>query len=236
MLSHVQLLLVSSLPHPHMDGHMRVTQIHCMLLPAAAAPAPVNTCIASQFRRAAAMEERLGYTQRMLARHQKTTIIPEAGIGNQNRSNNAYFNRKPAGPESDDVAAQNGSNGKANGLVLVGSSARVDCVATKQPASGLGNGGWAVQGLVQLAGAEPRLLTMRLSLWCRGMHRVVLTHACITADGPSGPVTGSLTRMLVLHCRCGTHASRCVASRCHECHGSCCEAGLRFTAAACALV
>ena len=66
------------------------------------------------------MEERLGYTQRMLARHQKTTIIPEAGIGNQNRSNNAYFNRQPAGPESDDVAARNGSNRhNGNGAVAL---------------------------------------------------------------------------------------------------------------------
>ena len=71
-------------------------------------------------KHAAAMEERLGYTQRMLARHQKTTIIPEAGIGNQNRSNNAYFNRKPAGPESDDVAARNGSNRhNGNGAVAL---------------------------------------------------------------------------------------------------------------------
>lgn len=71
-------------------------------------------------KHAAAMEERLGYTQRMLARHQKTTIIPEAGIGNQNRSNNAYFNRKPAGPESDDVAARNGRNGSnGNGAVAL---------------------------------------------------------------------------------------------------------------------
>ncbi len=66
------------------------------------------------------MEERLGYTQRMLARHQKTTIIPEAGIGNQNRSNNAYFNRQPAGPESNDVAARNGSNRhNGNGAVAL---------------------------------------------------------------------------------------------------------------------
>jgi hypothetical protein len=71
---------------------------------------------------AAAMEERLGYTQRMLARHQKTTIIPEPGIGNQNRSNNAYFNRKPAGPESDDVAAQNGSNSDGAVVLPVGVS------------------------------------------------------------------------------------------------------------------
>jgi hypothetical protein len=66
------------------------------------------------------MEERLGYTQRMLARHQKTTIIPEAGIGNQNRSNNAYLNRRPAGPESDDVAARNGSNGASTIVLPVG--------------------------------------------------------------------------------------------------------------------
>lgn len=57
------------------------------------------------------MEERLGYTQRMLARHQKTTIIPEAGIGNQNRSNNAYLNRSPAGPEMDDVSARSNGSG-----------------------------------------------------------------------------------------------------------------------------
>jgi hypothetical protein len=60
----------------------------------------------------AAMEERLSYTQRMLARHQKTTVIHEAGTGTQNRSNNAYLNRNPAGPESDDTHTQkNDSNG-----------------------------------------------------------------------------------------------------------------------------
>lgn len=68
---------------------------------------------------AAAMEERLGYTQRMLARHQKTTIIPEAGTGNQNRSNNAYLNRSPAGPESSDVAAENRNGSHVGGPVAL---------------------------------------------------------------------------------------------------------------------
>jgi hypothetical protein len=82
----------------------------------------------------AAMEERLGYTQRMLARHQKTTIIPEAGIGNQNRSNNAYFNRRPAGPESDDVAARNGSNRhNGNGAVALPLRATRKPVRRKPP-------------------------------------------------------------------------------------------------------
>lgn len=94
--------------------------LHCVALPLLVTTTHTPTLISKHHEPAAAMEERLGYTQRMLARHQKTTIIPEAGIGNQNRSNNAYFNRRPAGPESDDVAARNGSNGhNGNGAVAL---------------------------------------------------------------------------------------------------------------------
>lgn len=46
---------------------------------------------------AAAMEERLEYTDRMLERHQKLPIIPEPGLGMANPETNAYLNRRPAG-------------------------------------------------------------------------------------------------------------------------------------------
>lgn len=46
---------------------------------------------------AAAMEERLEYTHRMLERHQRLPIIPEPGTGRANAETNAYLNRRPAG-------------------------------------------------------------------------------------------------------------------------------------------
>lgn len=46
---------------------------------------------------AAAMEERLEYTDRMLERHQRLPIIPEPGLGHANAETNAYLNRRPAG-------------------------------------------------------------------------------------------------------------------------------------------
>lgn len=46
---------------------------------------------------AAAMEERLEYTDRMLERHQRLPIIPEPGTGRANAETNAYLNRRPAG-------------------------------------------------------------------------------------------------------------------------------------------
>lgn len=46
---------------------------------------------------AAAMEERLQYTDRMLERHQQLPIIPEPGLGSRNPETNAYLNRRPAG-------------------------------------------------------------------------------------------------------------------------------------------
>ncbi len=48
---------------------------------------------------AAAMEERLEYTHRMLERHQRLPIIPEPGTGRANAETNAYLNRRPAGVE-----------------------------------------------------------------------------------------------------------------------------------------
>lgn len=60
----------------------------------------------------AAMEERLSYTQRMLARHQKEPIIPEAGTGSQNRNDNAYFNRRALNYKG--LGYSNG-NGNGNG-------------------------------------------------------------------------------------------------------------------------
>jgi hypothetical protein len=46
---------------------------------------------------AAAMEERLEYTDRMLERHQRLPIIPEPGTGRASAETNAYLNRRPAG-------------------------------------------------------------------------------------------------------------------------------------------
>mmetsp|Transcript_10894 Transcript_10894/g.32646 ORF Transcript_10894/g.32646 Transcript_10894/m.32646 type:complete len:500 (+) Transcript_10894:173-1672(+) len=48
----------------------------------------------------ASMEQRLSYTQRMLARHQGTAVIGEQGTGLQDNNNNQYFNRRPTGPQS----------------------------------------------------------------------------------------------------------------------------------------
>ena len=107
------LSALSILPQHHPQQHtstVNTTASALWSLAVGHAHTPFEEADREHLELAAAMEERLGYTQRMLARHQKTTIIPEAGIGNQNRSNNAYFNRQPAGPESDDVAARNGSN------------------------------------------------------------------------------------------------------------------------------